>query len=226
MPGIAGQDGRVEPADVDAQLERVRRHDAEHLARPQPGLDRAPLGGEVAAAVAADALARPAALAECLAQRGQQQLHRHARLAEDDRLPAGAQEAECRPVGEPERPRPDALALVDHRRIEHDDVLLAGGRAVVVDHRHGPAGESLGERLRVADRGRAEHDLRLAAVVLAQPQQPADHVGDVAAEDAAVRVRLVDDDVAQLLEELEPLGVMGQDRAVEHVRVGDNHLAG
>ena len=53
----------------------------------------------------------------------------------------------------------------------------------------------------------------LRAVVLAQPQQPAEDVGDVAAEDAAVGVRLVDDDVAQLLEQLEPLGVMRQDRA-------------
>ena len=62
--------------------------------------------------------------------------------------------------------------------------------------------------------------------MVAQPQQPSQHVRDVAAEDAAVHVRLVDDDVAQLLEELEPLGVMGQDRRVEHVRVGDDDLPG
>ena len=42
----------------------------------------------------------------------------------------------------------------------------------------------------------------------------------------AVRVCLVDNDVAQLLEELEPLRVMGQDRGMEHVRVGDHDLPG
>ena len=45
------------------------------------------------------------------------------------------------------------------------------------------------------------------------------------AEDAPVRMRLVDHDVAQLLEKLEPLRVMRQDRRVEHVRVGDHDLA-
>ena len=60
----------------------------------------------------------------------------------------------------------------------------------------------------------------------ADPQQPAQDVGDVAAEHAAVRVQLVDDDVAQLLEQLEPLGVVRQDRRVEHVRVGHDDLAG
>ena len=141
--GIAGQDGRVETADVDAELERVRRHHSEHFARTQPGLDLAPLGGEVAAAIAANSLARPATLAECLAQRGEQQLHRHARLAEHDGLTTGAQECQRRLVGEPKWSWPDALPLVDHRRVEHDDVLLSGGRAVVVDDRDGPAGKRL-----------------------------------------------------------------------------------
>ena len=41
-----------------------------------------------------------------------------------------------------------------------------------------------------------------------------------------VGVQLVDHDDPQLLEQLEPLGVVGQDRGVEHVRVGDDDLAG
>ena len=62
----------------------------------RPGLDVAPLRGQVAAAIAADPLEWAAALAEGLAQRGQQQLHGDARLAEDDRLAAGAQERRAR----------------------------------------------------------------------------------------------------------------------------------
>ena len=60
----------------------------------------------------------------------------------------------------------------------------------------------------------------------ADAKQPAKHVGDVAAEHAAVGVQLVDHDVAELLEQLEPLGVMRQDRRVEHVRVGHHDLPG
>ena len=62
--------------------------------------------------------------------------------------------------------------------------------------------------------------------MVAEPQEPPEHVRDVAAEDAAIRVQLVDDDDLDLLEELEPLRVMRQDRRVEHVRVGDDDLAG
>ena len=62
------------------------------------------------------------------------------------------------------------------------------------------------------------------AVVRADPEQPAQDVRDVPAEHPAVRVQLVDDDDPELLEQLEPLGVVGQDRRVEHVRVGHDDL--
>ncbi len=58
----------------------------------------------------------------------------------------------------------------------------------------------------------------------ADPEQPAEDVGDVAAEEAPVSVQLVDDDDPELLEELEPLRVVGQDGRVEHVRVRDHDL--
>ncbi|KAG1605667.1 hypothetical protein G6F46_013575 [Rhizopus delemar] len=80
-------------------------------------------------------------------------------------------------------------------------------------------------RLRIADGGRAQDELRLHAVERADALEPAQHVGDVAAEHAAVGVHFVDDDVAQVLEELRPLGVMRQDRLVQHVRVGDHDIA-
>ena len=46
------------------------------------------------------------------------------------------------------------------------------------------------------------------------------------AEDPAVGMQLVDHDDAELLEQLEPLRVVGEDRAVEHVGVRDHDLAG
>src|SRR3954452_13960324 len=63
-PRIAGQDCGVKTPDIDAQLERVGAHDAEHVTATQSSLDVASLSGQVAAAVAADALERPAAFAE------------------------------------------------------------------------------------------------------------------------------------------------------------------
>ena len=58
----------------------------------------------------------------------------------------------------------------------------------------------------------------------ADPPQPAQHVAQVAAEHAAVRVQLVDDDVAQVLEELRPPRVVRQDARVHHVRIAEHDV--
>ncbi len=60
----------------------------------------------------------------------------------------------------------------------------------------------------------------------AHPLQPPDDVGDVRAEDAAIAVHLVDDDVSQPVEELVPLGVVRQDAGVQHVGIGDDDVPG
>ena len=49
--GEADRDHAVEQADVDPELERVRRAHAEQLAREEPLLDLAPLRGRVAGPV-------------------------------------------------------------------------------------------------------------------------------------------------------------------------------
>ncbi len=53
--GETVEDHRVEPADVDAELERVRRRDAEQPAAREVAFELAPLLGEVAGAVRGDA---------------------------------------------------------------------------------------------------------------------------------------------------------------------------
>ena len=54
--------------------------------------------------------------------------------------------------------------------------------------------------------------------------EAAQHVGHVAAEDAAIGVQLVDDDVAEVLEQHRPLRVMGQDPRVHHVGIGQHQV--
>ena len=98
--------------------------------------------------------------------------------------------------------------------------------AVAVDELCRSAGQHRRELRRVPDRRGAAHDHGLAAVVRADPEKPAQDVGDVAAEHASIRVQLVDHDQLELLEQLEPLRVVGQDRRVQHVRVGDDDLTG
>ena len=58
VPGIAGEHRRIEPADVDAKLERVRGDDAADAAVAQAALDGAALVRQIAAAVALDLVLR------------------------------------------------------------------------------------------------------------------------------------------------------------------------
>ena len=64
----------------------------------------------------------------------------------------------------------------------------------------------------------------MRAVEGADPPQAPEHVRDIRAEHPAIRVQLVQDDVAEVLEELHPLGVVGKDPGVEHVRVRDDDV--
>lgn len=104
-------------------------------------------------------------------------------------------------------------------------MLVAGGRAGFGDRMHLFFDQGLRVRMRVADGGRAQDELRVGAIERADALEPAQHVGDVAAEHAAVGVDLVDHHIAQVLEELCPLGVMRQDRLVQHVRVAHHDVA-
>ncbi len=118
-----------------------------------------------------------------------------------------------------------AAAAIERGWIKDDDMALPLRGAASVDDVEGTSRECLSQLARVADGGRADHQAGRRAVVRADAQESAQHVGDVAAEDAPVGVGLVDDHVAQLLEELEPLGVVGQDGAAQHVRIAQHHLA-
>ena len=64
----------------------------------------------------------------------------------------------------------------------------------------------------------------LGSVDASESPQPPKDVRDVRSEDAAVDVRFVDDDVAQVREEVSPAIVIRQDADVQHVRVREDHV--
>ena len=64
----------------------------------------------------------------------------------------------------------------------------------------------------------------IGPVVTTQPTEPAQHVGDVGAEDAPQHVQLVDHDVAQAHQQGIPLGVAGEEASVEHLGIGEHDV--
>ena len=121
---------------------------------------------------------------------------------------------------------PGHLRLVDERRGPQQEVLAAEGGAILIDDLEGGAGQPFGMLPRVGDGRRAEHELGVGAVESADAPEPADDVGDVGAEDAAVDVGLVEDDVAKAAEKGPPHVSVGQDAQVQHVRVREHDVGG
>ena len=163
---------------------------------------------------------------ERLAQVAGEHLDRRPRPGEGDRLHAAADQPLRQALPGEERRAADAELLVGDRRVDDEDVLAARRSAVVVDQLDRRLEDALGQLARVGDGGAGADEDGVGAVVAADAPQAADDVGDVAAEQAAVGVQLVDDDVLQVLEQLEPLRVVRKDGGVEHVRVGDHDLPG
>jgi hypothetical protein len=123
-------------------------------------------------------------------------------------------------VGRPPQPQ----TPVGERRVQDDEVAVALRRARLVYQRHVAAYEPFGVLLGVGDGSGGQQELRRRAVVGGDAPEPPQDVRDVRAEDAAVGVELVDDDVAQRREEAAPARVVRQDAGVEHVRVGDEEV--
>ena len=221
-------DRRVERADVDPQLERVGRDDAEQVA----GRRAAPRARAAAAACSRRGTARsarrapprPRSSSASWAKRAISSTALRDFMKTIVRAPPLTSSA-SRSAASASAERRVASCLVDDRRVPHRDRLLRAGRAVAVDDGDVvEARQPLGELARVGDRRAREQEARLGPVGGGDPPQPAQHVRDVRAEHAAIDVRLVDHDDREVGEHVRPRPVVGQDAEVEHVRVREDHV--
>ncbi len=226
-PGERDDHGRVELADVDPQLQRVGRDHRAQLTTRQPALQLAPLLGGVAGAVGRDQLGQLGVPGrrQLVLDEAAQQLDALARLHEADRARAVAHESREQLGRLAQGGAACAQRRVGQRRVPHRDPPSRRGGAVVVDQRDVlQSREALGQFERVGDRRGGQQDARPRAVGGGDPPQPAQHVGDVRAEHAAIDVRLVDHHHREVGEQLGPGGVVGEDADVQHVGVGEHHV--
>ena len=151
---IAGHDRHVERADVDAKLERVRRHDRTDRALAQSLLDLTPPHRQIAAAIAANSLGRARHVLEVVLQVRRQDLRREAALGEHDQLEVPFQELGRDPARFAEIRAADAELMVDDRRVHEDEELLAARRAGLLHELERLLGQPLGELARIGDRRR------------------------------------------------------------------------
>src|SRR6266852_2955191 len=87
------------------------------------------------------------------------------------------------------------------RRVDERDDFLSRRRTAAIDECDRLAEHSLSVLLGIPDGRAGANELRGAAIESTDPVETADDVGHVAAEDPAVLVQLIDDDVAEVLEQ-------------------------
>jgi hypothetical protein len=152
------------------------------------------------------------------------ELGRLAALREADRAETAGGQLREEPRCLAERARAQPELRIEQRRVPDHDLALGVRRRVPLDHRRPLARQGLDQLARVRDRGRREQELRLRVVDAREPAESPQDVRHVRAEDPAVHVRLVDDDVAQVVQNVAPAVVVRQDAHVEHVRVGQDQV--
>ena len=198
--GIAGEHGRVQPGDVDAELERVG-------ARPRPSAHRSP--ARVRARAAPPAGTRRGRRRPC--RPAPERRRRSRRCAASAvcsapcrdrtkvrvRAPAATRSAIIRaasavPTGAPVR-RPGPSRTRGTIAGSHSTKSAPGrGAPSSVTATHRAADQPAGRRGGLRGGRRREHEHRVRPVQPGQPDQPAQHQRDVRAEHPAVGVALVD----------------------------------
>ncbi len=220
-------DRAVEQPDVDPELERVGRRHAEELARDEIALDRTALLGGVARAIGREPERQVGASCrlERLAGDPEHDLDATAAAHEADRPQARGRERreQARRLGE----RRPALArlVVEQGRLPEGDGAR-GARGPVLRHDgHLETRQRTRQLDGVPDRRRGEQERRRRSVQRAHAAQPPQDERHVAAEDTAVDVCLVDDDVREAAKHLGPARVVREDPEVQHVRVREDRVA-
>ena len=147
-----------------------------------------------------------------------------AALREADRAQAALRELREQARRVAERRGAHAELLVEQLGVPEHDGAFRARRGVVADHGRLDTEQPLRELAGVRDRGGGEQELRLRAVHRGGAAQSAQDVADVRAEHASVDVRLVDDDVAQVLQDVAPAVVVREHADVEHVGVREDQV--
>ena len=209
--GIAGEHDGVEAGDVDAELQGVRRGHPEQVPGREGPLQLPPLLRQVAAAVGVHPPHQVVATAVVQQPPGLVGHRLRAAPGPHERQRAGAafhqvgqQAGGVGGRGPPQRGAVLAGAL-GQRRLPQRERGAGPRGAVLGDRLDGGADEAAGGRGGIGDGGRGEHEDRIGAVAAADPPQPPQHVPDVRAEDPAVGVALVDDDVGDPAQRARPL---------------------
>ena len=222
---VAGHNARIERPNINPQFERVRRHDSAHPPVAQPALNLPALARQISAAISAHRLGLPRLGAVGLLQVCQQHFRVQPAIRKDDRLQLARQQLLRHARRLVQITPADPQVPVHHWRIVENEKLLRRWRSVFFDHLDLALNQLRRQLSRICNRRRAANELWPRAIKPRDAVEPSQHICEVTPENAAVGVKLIQDDVTQILEYPRPPRVVRQNPGVQHVRIRQDDVA-
>src|SRR5713226_1501489 len=222
--GVAGHDHGVERTDVNAELQSTGGNDASNFSVAEAAFDFAALVRQVAAAIAANGFRFSRQVRIRLLQIGEKNFGVQTRIGKDHGLHIVFQEFLGHARGFVDIAAADAQSAIHNGRIVKDEGFFRGGSAVGIEDFDFGFKKSCSEVSGVGDGGGTADELGIAAVKVGDAAEAAENIAEVAAEDAAVGVQLIEDDVTEVFEEAGPARVVREDAGVQHVWVGQDDV--
>src|SRR6202034_2841889 len=163
----------IERSDIDAQLERIRRHDRANVAASQALFDVATLLGKIAATVAANRFVRERQLRAGVLEIRGEHFRGKAVIREHQRLLLLADEFESNAAALMQIAAADTELPVHYRRIIKDEGAVSAGGAIFGDELDGLRSQRLSQMFWIGEGGRAADKPRFRAIEFADALQPA-----------------------------------------------------
>ncbi len=223
--GVTGHDDGVERTDVNAELESAGGNHSANYSIAEAAFDFAALVRQVAAAIAANGFRFSRQVRIRLLQIGQENFSLQARIGEDDGLQIVFQKFLGHARGFVDVAAADAQSAIHNGWIVKDESFFRGRSAIgTEDFNNFGFKKSFSEIAGVGDGGGTTDELGIAAVKAGDAAEAAEDIAQVAAEDAAVGMQFIEDDVAEVFEEASPARMVREDAGVQHVWIGQNDV--
>ena len=194
--GVAGHDAGFQIADINTQFQGVGADHAHHFACPQTAFYFAAQIRQVTTAVAGDIMiVLRFGFDKFIFEIFGQHFNMEAAGGKNDGLDVVVDQIGSDLARRRHRTLANAQFAVDDGRVIQNKRFGGRGRAAFIEQGHLALQYFFGMLARIGHSGRTADKHRIGPIETADPNQPADDIGEMRAEDASINMQFINDDV-------------------------------
>ena len=238
-PWVAYENASAQRADVHPQFQGIGGHHQGNAPLAQPSLNFPACSGQIPGTITPYRVRLHSYLLHGIPQISEEHLHTPPRAHKYHGLNTVTQEMESNAPGFQQHVASQPCGRVEQWGVIEDERAGRLRRRVFADNDRRTPGQPFHHVAWISHRGRGGDEAHvfpaapfspgrkpIPLVKGDHPPEAAQDIGHVRAEDAPVRVYLVQNDVTQPAPEVCPAGVVGQDAVVQHIGVGNEQPRG